>query len=781
MKRVIISLMFCFVTVYLFGQDFYMYVRGQKRYFEISESKMLVKSETLDASDIQSAMRQSEALVDVKNVYELHNHLSMVDVQVTSRANLVELQRHWNSREDVLFASPVFVDEESGREIGGLTNQALVRLRSEADYPLLQKAIAAFQIETVRQCEFDKQVYLLTVMPGAEKNAMQVANELYETGLFEYAEPNLIQFIELATNDQHYQQQWGLHHNLYGIKAPQAWNITTGSPYTRIAILDVGVELDHPDLESRLLSGFDATGNNSGGAVTNLNTGDRAHGTACAGIAAARANNGIGIAGVAHDCWILPVRVALSSGLWTQTETNFIRIAIDWARTSNTADVISMSFRCEYSDALDMSIFLANTTGRTNNLGCVLVASAGNANSQIIDYPAIHPSVIAVGGINNSGNRSSSNWGDLDVVAPGVNIYVTDLQGSAGYNTSSGVSGNYAIRTGSSMAAPHVAGIAALILSVRPDLSAPQVRDAIELTCNKSLPGWITTPNHTRLNGAWSLNFGYGLVNAYAAVNLVAPKISGPKDICWSGTFSVVNAPAGFNWYTSSNLTINGSATGSSVSVTATSGFTGWVSVNIPGYELVRHTFYVSTYVPVFEYISGPEEVEPSGNSYFYEAYFGGPTSYEWSISGAPSSWYDVSNSYSQAYLFFYYEATYAVYVTGYNACGYDYGSMFVEAYYGRGGGSGNVYPNPVSDILYVAIDQSMIDKVKSSQQSIISAEPSFDVRLYNGQGNLLRQQFTKGGTIEFDVSNLSNGIYHLHIYDGVNNNPQMHQVVVEH
>jgi len=123
MKRLIISLLFCLVTVYLSGQDYFMYVGGQKRTFEISETKMFVKSETLNASEMQRAGGEN-----VRNVYELHNRLFMLDMQNASR----ELQQQWNAREDVIYTSPVFVDE-TGKEIGGLTNQILVRLKSAAD------------------------------------------------------------------------------------------------------------------------------------------------------------------------------------------------------------------------------------------------------------------------------------------------------------------------------------------------------------------------------------------------------------------------------------------------------------------------------------------------------------------------------------------------------------------------------------------------------------------------------------------------------------------------
>jgi len=274
-----------------------------------------------------------------------------------SKENLMELQKQWSTQENVIYSSPVFIDE-TGREIAGLTDQIILRLKHEADYPLLTKNILSYQIKDIKQCEYDKLTHLLTLEKGSVKNAMQTANELHETGLYEYAEPNLIHFIKLSTADTHYSQQWALKNagqsggtSGIDIKAEQAWSITTGSPNIRVAVLDVGVDLNHSDLKNNLLSGFDATGNNSAGAPIG-NTGDPAHGTACAGIIAAQANNSRGIAGVAYNCRILPVRIATKSRGWTITESQFITNGINWARQNN-ADVISMSFGCEPTTALN--------------------------------------------------------------------------------------------------------------------------------------------------------------------------------------------------------------------------------------------------------------------------------------------------------------------------------------------------------------------------------------------------------------------------------------------
>ena len=103
-------------------------------------------------------------------------------------------------------------------------------------------------MKAVELCEFDSKTYLITLSDARQKNSMQIANELHEHGLFEYVAPEMVIFVERFTTDTHYQQQWALHNNTSGIRAPQAWAITMGSPNIRIAILDSGVDIGHPDL-----------------------------------------------------------------------------------------------------------------------------------------------------------------------------------------------------------------------------------------------------------------------------------------------------------------------------------------------------------------------------------------------------------------------------------------------------------------------------------------------------------------------------------------------------
>jgi len=215
---------------------------------------------------------------------------------------------------------------------------------------------------------------------------------------------------------------------------------------------------------------------------------------------------------------------------------------INWA-WQHGADVISNSWGSTVQyQIIDDAINNAITQGR-NGKGCVVVFASGNDNLSTVSYPASLQNVIAVGAISPCGQRKSlsscdgeswgSNYGlNLSIVAPGVLIPTTDRQGNAGYNPNihihTGNGGNKVTQdftnqdytvwfNGTSAACPHVAGVAALVLSVNPNLTGQQVRDIIESTAQK-VGGYNYQTTSGRPNGTWNNEVGYGLVNAYAAV-----------------------------------------------------------------------------------------------------------------------------------------------------------------------------------------------------------------------------------------------------------------------
>ena len=332
-----------------------------------------------------------------------------------------------------------------------------------------------------------------------------------------YAEPNYLKRTSFTSNDTLYSQQWS--HQVTNIE--QAWGITQGSATVKIAIIDSGVDPGHPDLIDNLLSGFDFVDidttfyKNALGKECLLPGEDythpdddctdyNGHGTHCAGIAAAVGDNTIGVKGVAPNCKILPVRAGFSIKLYDgeggevgALETTAIVNAINYA-INQGVDVISMSFGGGRSNLEEEVIRYAAYRN------VVLVAAAGNNNYSLDkSYPAGYDEVLAVTSINKYMYASSfSNYGAwTDLAAPGEEIISTvPFTGGANADTS-----GYKILSGTSMAAPYIAGVAALLLSEFPDLTNDRVCQSLRTS---------VSTNYTSYN-----YIGTGLIDVFEAVS----------------------------------------------------------------------------------------------------------------------------------------------------------------------------------------------------------------------------------------------------------------------
>lgn len=370
-----------------------------------------------------------------------------------------------------------------------------------------------------------------------DSGAVQTANALHEDDAVEYAAPNFVRLnarLEAANlaappgepvvedfpaeeagleaaplfvpNDPLFASQWGLHK----IRAPLAWDISRGNAGISIAIVDEGGAA-HEDYS--LAPGWDARFNDPD---PTPNAAD-GHGTACAGIAAARANNGLGVAGVAPNCKIRHIRIAygIGGGYWSTTDAIIaagVRKAVDMG-----ADVLSNSFGSGPSTAVTNAFKYAQTNGRGGK-GAPCAAATGNGDVGVVGYPArLSPHIrgfMAVGASNQWDQRKSktsldgenwwgSNYGpEVDVVAPGVKIPTTDIMGAGGYS-----GGNYTNGfNGTSSATPHVAGLMALVLSVDPDLRSWEVEEIIKMTARDLGPGGRDN------------EFGFGRIDARRAL-----------------------------------------------------------------------------------------------------------------------------------------------------------------------------------------------------------------------------------------------------------------------
>lgn len=272
-----------------------------------------------------------------------------------------------------------------------------------------------------------------------------------------FAEPHYLYMqnqIDLP-NDLLYQEhyQW----NFPVIRTEEGWRISKGNEEVVIAVVDTGVDLDHPDLKQRLTKGYNVLEDND------FPDDDNGHGTHVAGIIASETNNSEGVAGLTWYNKIMPVKAVGAEGYGTSFD---IAKGIVWA-VDHGADVINMSLGNYQSSSL-----LKEAVNYAYDQNVVLIAAAGNENTSRPSFPASYPQVLSVAAIDNTGKRAPfSNFGDfIDVTAPG------DLIASTYFNQ------QYASLSGTSMASPHVAGLAGLLLSVNPKLTNKEVKEIIENT-----------------------------------------------------------------------------------------------------------------------------------------------------------------------------------------------------------------------------------------------------------------------------------------------------------
>jgi subtilisin family serine protease len=432
--------------------------------------------------------------------------------------------------------------------------------------PILEKFEGKLRIESE-----SKQHYILICDVSNSEEMLKIAEDLSNENDILWCEPEFLSEYRYANPlypYQYYLRNTGQFSGTVGIdiNVSPAWNITNGSPCITVAVIDAGVERNHEDLGGRVLEGFTIDNPTGLGEPQNENDLDpKAHGMACAGIIAA-SNNTLGIRGIASNINILPVNIVpdpytiINGVTITGFGTNIeIAQAIDWA--SDRADILSCSwggtyFSIEISDAIDR----ARTFGR-NDLGSVVVCASGNnwPDASDISFPANLDGVISVGAIDNKGLiwGYSQRGTSLDLVAPSGdislagNVRTTDRMDEAGYNT-----GNYMPNFGGTSAAcPQVAGVAALVLSVKPDISEAQVTTILQQTATDMG------------SSGFDITYGYGRVNAYAAIQTVSPTITGPSIVCnTNSTFTISGYPPGATctWAFSSGLVTPNSGSGTS-------------------------------------------------------------------------------------------------------------------------------------------------------------------------------------------------------------------------
>lgn len=383
---------------------------------------------------------------------------------------------------------------------------------------------------------------------GAEdgrRATLSRASGLFAPGTIDVAEPNRIRHVFSTTpDDPYYNLQWGYR----TMRCPEAWDITTGSASVIVAVIDTGRK-DHPDLAGRLSGGYDFVSDpsnaNDGNGIDSDPTdpgGDGGggspssfHATHVAGTIGAATDNGLGVSGVTWSCPIMHVRALGRFGGTDADIAQAIRYAAGLSNSSGTlpaarASVVNMSI-----GGYGSSQVLADACAAAHAAGVVLVAAAGNDSTTSPAFPASYPGVVSVMAVGyDLAKAFYSNTGStIDVAAPGGDSSKdadgdghADLILSTHYDDSGGTPvATYDYEQGTSMASPHVAGVAALILSVEPTLSPDEVESVLGSTAKDlGAPGKDTT-------------FGWGLVDAYEAVrSVVATPVVLPPVLSLSAT-----------------------------------------------------------------------------------------------------------------------------------------------------------------------------------------------------------------------------------------------------
>jgi subtilisin family serine protease len=284
------------------------------------------------------------------------------------------------------------------------------------------------------------------------------------------------------------------------IELPWAWNYTMGSNGIKVAVVDSGVLATHPEFAGRVLPGYDFVNNDTDA------TDDFGHGTHVAGIIAAGANNEIGMVGVCPNCSIIPVKVLNESnqGTWSAVAAGIL-FAVDAG-----ANVINLSL----GGSTDSQV-VADAVHYATVHNVLVVAAAGNVRSNEPFYPAALDEVVGVAATRNDDTIwSLSNYGYfVEVSAPGYAVYST-------YNNLGNTYSGYNYMSGTSMAAPHVSGLAGLLFSQNPNLTIAQVRSLLQLTSvDLGDPGRDDHFGYGRIDAFAALQAGYLLLPADAALN----------------------------------------------------------------------------------------------------------------------------------------------------------------------------------------------------------------------------------------------------------------------
>jgi len=806
-------------------------IKERKFYYAFNEKTPLISQENIllvkftkefDRVNMENFLKDSVTGIQIK----WHNPF-VVEISSESLTTIEDLKLKLKSQENITSCHP-FYKSEDGVDMG-VTDEILIRFLPDVSDKQQKELHDKFNTEVIKETK----IYQKLICPKGG-DALEIANAYFKTGLVEFSTPDFISYPELfqtLPNDTYFGYQITCHNtgqtfndghsgtNDADIDAPEAWEVTTGSSDVIIAVLDEGVTSDHPDLPNTRqvrLNGSDFTsGDNDPSPVGNEN-----HGNACAGVIAATMNNNQGIAGIAPDCKIMPIRMM-------DKPPSVVADAIEFA-VDNGADILSNSWGWWTSNPNRYPVVVTAINYAINN-DRVLIFAAGNTaihdenNDGYVTFPANVniQGVITVGSSDRDDQQANysptSDWYSqnnqiIDIVAPShrawpcritgetKEMWTIDIPDSAGYNPwpdsgscdnpppyeeelpNSGT--NYLSYTGrfggTSHSCPVVAAVAALVLSIDQSFTYLEVFDILTTTADE-------VGGYTYTNG-WSEELGYGRVNAFSAVCEAYRRtmsITGSSLVCTSNsTFTLHDRPQGdvVSWtkgsylsYVSGQDTDNYTVKASSSSVSGSS----WVKATITSEcctVTIQKDIWVGRPEEGYDHLInyyGVEEDEYCPYDVFgFTLIHDNPTYavsyYDWEIDGSPST---TTSPCKDVYTGD--EGYKDLYVEIRNACGhsdeyvYPYtvtdeacepGEKMVEDWYFT------IHPNPADN--YIEIN-------------IFGTDEPYEIQIYNSINVLLYQKVAKKPVLKVNTAKFKNGTYFVHCLVG--KEAQVLQLVISH
>ncbi len=417
----------------------------------------------------------------------------------------------------VTFVSPVFFGHQNNRVT--MTQNIIVHFSPEIDGILAETLIATFAPGTILERDFAgiHNAYYVRCDTKSGFEILDWANELAAQPETISAEPDFISDAytnAFIPNDPFFSSLWGIRNtgqnggtNNMDMDGDLAWDHTTGSASIVVGIMDTGITWTHTDLNAIPGSDFTGQGSPNGEPVNSCDN----HGTQVAGCVSAKINNGQGVVGIAPDCRVASLRVFIANVPCDSTgsvQSSWMINALAYCAQNGIRVTNTSLGGLSPSPSLETQFQLAR------DFGIIHFAATGNDNQSTISYPSSIQWVNAVGAVNRNGNRAGfSNYGTgIAYTAPGQEIVTTQRGG--GYTTTNGTS----------FASPYAAGVAALILSRDPNLTASAVEQVMNDNCKD------------RGTSGYDIFYGEGIVNARNSVVAAVPEVTVPMEETWPST-----------------------------------------------------------------------------------------------------------------------------------------------------------------------------------------------------------------------------------------------------